>query len=103
MSQVVVDASLVLKLVLPEDLSDVVALLWDDWVEQETELVAPLCFAYEAVSAIRSNVTRKIILPEAADIAFQDLLTQIEDVNMMEPSNLHIQAWEIAKVLKQGQ
>lgn len=103
MSQLVVDANILVKLVSPEEWSDLVIALWGEWIEQEVELVAPFLMVYEAVSALRSMVTRKVIAPETADVALRELLTQASQITIMEPPNLHQRAWEITKRLGQGQ
>ena len=100
--QVCVDASLALKLVLPEADSDAVQQQWQRWIEAEVELVAPPLFVFEGVSAIRLNVTRKLITPAAADLAFREFLDQIREVRLLMPDDLHKGAWSLAKRLKQS-
>ena len=102
MSQVCVDASLALKLVLAEEDSDSVQAQWKKWIEDDTELVAPALFIFESVSAIRLNVTRKLITSEAADLAFREFLAQVQEVQLLMPSNLHERTWNLAKRLKQS-
>lgn len=102
-SQVCIDASLALKLVLAETDSDRVQAQWQRWIEEGTELVAPTLFVFESISAIRLNETRKLITAEAADLAFREFLEQIQEVHLMLPNDLHSRAWELAKRLKQSQ
>ena len=62
---VVIDASILLKLLLPEKQSEAVRRVWGRWVEQDTEIVAPFLLAYEVVSVLRNKVFRKELPPEA--------------------------------------
>ncbi len=103
MSQIVVDANLLIKLVSPEDWSDLTLLLWEEWIEQEIEIVAPFCMVYEATSALRAMVTRKVIAAESADVSFRELLAQVSQVTLIEPPHLHEHAWEITKRMQLGQ
>lgn len=47
---VVVDASVVLKLLLPEERTEAIRNLWARWVEQEVEVAAPFLLAYEVTN-----------------------------------------------------
>jgi predicted nucleic acid-binding protein len=102
-SQVIVDANVLVKLVLDEDDSDAAQDLWQIWNEQETERFAPPFFPYESVAAIRWNVVRKVISPIMADAAFRELTLILNEVHLLAPPELHERAWEIAKQLQQGQ
>lgn len=103
MSQVVIDANIVVKLVLDEDDSLVVQRIWDLWDQNEVERVAPHSLPFEAVAAIRWNVLRKSISPAVADIAFQELQSFLEVIELLAPSGLYERTWEIAKQFEQGQ
>ena len=60
-SQVCVDASLVLKLVLNEiDSADAEA-LWRKWITNHVELIAPPLFPIEATAVLRLQVYKKNI------------------------------------------
>jgi len=67
---VVVDASVVLKLLLPDERTASVRRLWGRWVEQDTKIVAPFLLAYEVVSVLRNKVFRGELPPEAGEVAF---------------------------------
>lgn len=103
MSQVVIDASLAVKLVLIEEDSETARRLWLEWSVSETERVAPALFAFECVSAIRWNVIRKWMTIEEADMAFHEFLAFAKDVQLVMPPMLNERAWEITKKLGQGQ
>ncbi len=102
-SQVCIDASLALKLVLAEDYSDETQAQWQKWIEEGAELVAPSLFIFEGVSAIRLNVARKQITTEAADLAFHEFLAQVREVRLLLLPNLLERAWSLAKRFKQSQ
>ncbi len=103
MSQVVVDASLAVKLVLIEEDSETARRLWLEWTGSETERVAPTLFVLESASVIRWNIIRKLITLEEADMAFHEFMAFAKDVQLLMPPNLHERAWQIAKQLQQGQ
>ncbi len=103
MPQVCIDASLALKLVLPEPDSAKVQAQWKRWLEEGTELVAPSLFIFEGVSAIRLNVTRKQMTAEAAELAFHDFIGETLEVRLLLPPDLHERAWKLAKRFKQSQ
>lgn len=103
MSQVCVDANILVKLVLFEEYSDLAHALWRAWEEQEVERIAPPFMPFEAVSAIRSSLTRKLISAQEADLAFHNLQSHLQTVGVMRPPDLLERAWEIAKGLRQGQ
>ncbi len=103
MLQVCVDANILVKLVLFEEYSDLASTLWQAWEEQEVERIAPPFMPFEAVSAIRSNLTRKLISAQEADIAFHNLQSHLQAVRLQSPPDLLERAWETAKGLRQGQ
>jgi len=55
-SQVCVDASVALKLVLNEEYSDKAHALWASWVDSDVEIIAPCHLAFEVTSVIRNHV-----------------------------------------------
>ncbi len=74
------DASLVLKLVLPEPDRPHVRRLWDTWIQRREIICAPWLFPFEVHSALRQAVVRGILNPvegKAAWDLIQDLGIQI--------------------------
>ncbi len=102
-SQICIDVNIVLKLVLAEQHSDLARKLWLLWLEEEAELIAPPLFMFEGVSAIRANVTRKLLTEDTADTAFEGFLVQSRKVLLVAPPNLHEHAWRLARQLAQTQ
>jgi len=92
---VVVDASVVLKLLLPERSSDAVRLMWRQWLDQDREITAPVLLAYEVVSVLRNKVHRGELPPEAGEAAFAAF--QAQEVSLVHPDGLEAKAWELAK------
>ncbi|MBI2875975.1 MAG: type II toxin-antitoxin system VapC family toxin [Candidatus Tectomicrobia bacterium] len=89
------DASLALKLVLPEDDSDYTEALWASWVAQEITVVAPYLLAYEVSSVIRNKVYRGKITVEDGDMAFAKVHAQ--GIVLLHPKELVSVAWDLAK------
>ena len=92
---IVVDASVFLKLLLPEELSDEVRRLWGEWVEHDTEVAAPFLLAYEVTSVLRNKVFRREISREAGEAAFAAFRTQ--EVSLLHPEGIEEKAWDLAK------
>lgn len=95
--EVVIDASVMLKLLLPEEGTEAVRGLWARWIEQETEVTAPFLLAYEVISVLRNKVFRGELPPEAGEAAFVAFRTQ--DISLLHPDGIEEKAWELAKQL----
>ncbi len=94
-SQVCVDASLALKLVLVEPDSTVAHQLWEAWTSAKVEVVAPPLFAFEGTSVICSKTYRGLVPPEEAELMFKAL--HLLGVRLLYPDGLHQRAWELAR------
>jgi predicted nucleic acid-binding protein len=94
-SQVCVDVSLALKLVLVEADSAAAHQLWSAWIDAGVEVVAPPLFAFEGTSVICSKAYRGLIPPEEADLMFRAL--HLLGVRLLYPEGLHQRAWELAR------
>jgi predicted nucleic acid-binding protein len=94
----VVDASIVLKLLLPEAQSETVHRLWSRWVERDTEIVAPFLLADEVVSVLRNKGVRGELTPEGGDAAFAAFRSQ--EVSLLHPDGIEDKAWALAKTWK---
>ncbi|MCX7796350.1 MAG: type II toxin-antitoxin system VapC family toxin [bacterium] len=99
--KVCIDASLVLKLFINEPLSEDISNLWESWVLERVERIAPSFFSIEIISALRKLGKRGLINPDieksAVEIFVREFLPTIRiyDVN----SELLRRAWEISKEL----
>lgn len=98
-SQVCVDASLVIKLGLPEEGSDRIEALWREWRHQGREIVAPSLLYYEITSILRHAVHRGRIAQEEGLHILGQLLKL--PIRLLAPQNLHVKAWEMARRLGQ--
>ena len=96
-SPVCIDASLGLKLVLTEIDSAQVRTLWERWIQNEVQIVAPLLYLYESISAIRGQVYRGLISQEQGTVAFRALLAQ--RITLSAPPELYERAWNLASQL----
>jgi predicted nucleic acid-binding protein len=93
-SRICVDANLVLKLVLIEEDSPLVHELWDSWIDEGVEIVAPPLLAFEGTSVIRNKVHRGLVPPEEGELMFEAF--QAQGVKLLYPEGLHRIAWELA-------
>ncbi|HLW46979.1 MAG TPA: type II toxin-antitoxin system VapC family toxin [bacterium] len=93
--QVCVDASVVLMLLLPDDLTAQAESLWQFWMRDEIEPVtAPLFFA-EVTSVLREHVYHGHLRTEDGDAAFLNFTALA--VRSVVPDDLQPQAWRLAK------
>lgn len=94
-SQVCVDASLALKLVLAETDSEHAHALWQSWLDADTEVLAPEHLAFEATSVIRNHVYRGLISTKTGRQAFDALHAQA--ITLIPSADLNARAWELAE------
>ncbi len=94
---VVIDASVMLKLLLPEEGSEAVRGLWREWIERDAEITAPFLLACEVVSVLRNKVFRRELPPEAGDAAIAAFLGQA--VSLLHPHGIEDTAWALARRL----
>jgi predicted nucleic acid-binding protein len=94
-SKVCIDASFILKLVLPEDYSEKVHLIWAEWVEKGKRVYAPYLLMYETHSVIRNKVYREEITSNEG-IAASEILRELEIILYHSPVTVKI-AWDFAR------
>lgn len=92
-----VDASVALKLVLPEDHHDQAKGLFSDSSQKGIRLIAPVFFAFEVDSVIRNHVARGLLSEDAGDAAFDTLRSL--PVRLVSDPDQRILAWQLAKQL----
>ena len=93
-SKICVDASFILKLVLPEDYSDKVHLMWNEWVEKEASIYAPYLLIYETGSVIRNKIFRdEIALDEGKEAA---RVLNAQEVIFYHSQMIEERAWDLA-------
>jgi len=96
--RVCVDASLAVKLVVRESLSDRALDLWQDWIAGGVELVVPPVFPFEVSSVIRNKHVRNDLTNGEAQKAF-NLFVRISFV-VLTPEGLLEEAWDMARALR---
>lgn len=94
-SQICVDASVALKLVLNEEHSDRARALWASWIADEVEVIAPFHLAFEVTSVIRNHVYRGEISAQAGEWAFTAIHAQ--DIRLAHPAGLLERAWQLSQ------
>lgn len=100
-SQICVDASLTLKLVIVEEDSAKAQYLWDNWVEAEVEILAPPLLAFEGTSVICNKMHRGLVPPEEAELMFRAF--HLLGVRFLYPDDLHQRAWALARQFSRPQ
>ena len=96
MTEVCVDASLAIKIVVPEAGSDKADALFDQWAGEETQLIAPVFFEVETDSILRQKVSLRRELTDAqAERAFASL--QGLPIKTTHSQEQRERAWEIAR------
>jgi len=92
--QTCVDASVVLKLVLPEPDSEIADALWRSLVRAGPDVLAPTHMAYEVTAVIRNRVHRGLLEPGDGEEALQAFLAL--PVTLHPPEPHHHRAWRLA-------
>jgi predicted nucleic acid-binding protein len=96
MTEVCVDASLAIKVVVPEAGSDKADALFDQWADAETQLIAPPFFEVETDSILRQKVSlRRELTVDQAQRAFASL--QELPIKTTHSPEQRVRAWEIAR------
>ena len=90
---VVVDASVALKWVLPQEQTDEALALWDRWQGAAELVAAPALFRAEVTNVIRQYVRRGHITPVDASEALDSL---VSIVAILEPEGLYSRALAIS-------
>jgi predicted nucleic acid-binding protein len=94
-TEVCVDASLAVKVVVTESDSDKADALFNDWANEGKQLIAPAFFGVETDSILRQKVAlRKELTAEQAGAAFARL--RALPIQQVSESGQRERAWEIA-------
>lgn len=94
-SRICIDASLALKLVLPEPDSDQAAVEWENWASAGMEITAPYLFVYETSSVLRNRVYRQELTQKESDDAL-GILAGLP-ITYLHPLTIQQSAWELAR------
>ena len=94
-TEVCVDASLAIKVVVPEAGSDKADALFDQWAGEEIQLIAPVFFEVETDSILRQKVSlRRELTVDQAQLAFASL--RALPIKTKHSAEQRERAWEIA-------
>ena len=93
-SQICIDASLVVALFVPERFSQASLFLWEGWVRDDCQPIAPLLLRYEVASAIYRKALRNLISVEDARKSLQQFLSL--DIEYVDPPDLPLLATDLA-------
>jgi predicted nucleic acid-binding protein len=94
-SLVCVDASLIVRALVPGPFTDTVLALMDAWRRDRTSLIAPALLAFEVTSVLRRCVYLGEISPRHGERAF-DAFCRI-DLRLSHRQGIFPLAWELAK------
>jgi len=96
-SQVCVDASILLKLVLHEPDSPLAEALWHSWLATSQRPVAPPLLPFEITAVLRKHVYRGTISQAYGVEALRQALAF--DITLIAVPDLHQRAWDLATQL----
>ena len=97
MTDVCVDASVVLDLLVPSEATPAVDTLWSRWLAERTTILAPPYFFVEVTSVLRNKVFLRRISPERGENAFRRFLDM--PVEPVDFDGIHERAWTLAEEL----
>jgi predicted nucleic acid-binding protein len=94
-SSVCVDASLIIRTLIPDRFSNEAETLLTIWQRERTQLLAPALLAFEVTSALRRLVALKAISPSRGDEAFAQFLRI--PLRLLTRRVIFPLAWRLAK------
>jgi predicted nucleic acid-binding protein len=93
-SWVCVDANLVIKIVVKENFSPEIRVLWRNWLNEERKIAAPPLLRYEVASVLRKQVVRGIRTADENRQALKEAMAL--DIQYIEPPDFHQRAFDMA-------
>lgn len=93
-SLVCVDANIIVKIVSPEALRPQALALWQRWLDEEREVVAPRLLSYEVTSVMRRKAVRGLLTFDEARDALEAALAL--PITLVDPPALSQHAFELA-------
>jgi predicted nucleic acid-binding protein len=94
-SLVCVDAGLLIKLVVEEAGSDLADKLWESWILNDVQVIAPSLSRYEVTAVLRKKVYQNQLPQAMAEAALSTVLS-LEGIEYVDSTAVHHRAWEIA-------
>ncbi len=92
---VCVDASVVVRLLVPAPGSDAVAALWQQWMAERRRILAPSLLGYEVTNALRRYEVLGSLTPDEVSDAL-DIYRSLGLVHVDDPA-LHAEALKLAR------
>lgn len=93
-SPVCVDANIAVKLVIPEPDRPLALALWEKWLDEDREIIAPYLFSFEVTSAIWRKAQRGLMsVAEAREAVHAALML---GVRLLHPPGLSLRAFDLA-------
>lgn len=89
-----VDASLIVAMLLPERYTEAATKLWETWINNDVQIVAPTLLSYEVTSAIYRKVLQGKITSQDGQAALQQFLAM--DIQTLHLPELHHAASALA-------
>ena len=99
-SSICVDASFIVRLLVPDRFSEEAEQRWLEWEQAGTKLVAPTLILFEVSSTLRRMVFLKALSSKRGDEALSDF-RQI-NLHISHDRPVHTLAWQLAKHFKQS-
>jgi predicted nucleic acid-binding protein len=96
-SPVCVDASLVMRLLVPDPLSRAATALWRSWADDGRELVAPALLCYEIANALHRMTRQQLLRPDTAQETLEAALAL--PITLVEAPELLVRAFTLARSL----
>jgi len=93
-SPVCVDANIAVKLVAPEPDRPLALALWERWLKENREIVAPYLFSFEVTSALWQKARRHLLSMEEAREAIRRVLAL--GVRLLHPTDISLVAFDLA-------
>ena len=93
-SQICLDASFVVAMLVPERFSPMALKLWQDWIHDDLEFISPTLLRYEVTSALFRKHLRGLIESADAQTALQHFIAL--DISYIDLPDLPEWATEIA-------
>jgi len=94
-SLVCVDAGILIKLVVEEAGSGLADALWESWIQNDVQVIAPVLLRYEVTAVLGKKAYRKLLSEAIASAALSAVLN-LEGIEFVNSLALHLRAWEMA-------
>lgn len=97
-SSACVDANIIIKLVVEEADSDRADALWESWIRNDVQVIAPSLLCYEVTAVLRKKVYRNQLSETVAGKTLSTALNLLDQgVNLVVSTvELHRRAWKLA-------